>query len=71
MFFEGEAMIAPKKHGPTRPFECPACGRAAPEGELLIVPDALLRVLRAYDRLDPNARQLILDLVENIAADCQ
>ena len=62
-------MIAPKKPGPTRPFECPACGRAASEGEVLIVPDALLRVLRAYDQLDPNARQLILDLVENIAAD--
>ena len=61
-------MIASNKLDPNQPLECPVCGRAASERELLMVPDAV-RVLRAFDQLDPNVRQLIVDLVENIAAD--
>ena len=61
-------MTAPDKPDPNRPLECPVCGRAASERELVMVPDAV-RVLRAFDYLDPNLRQLIVDLVENIAAD--
>jgi hypothetical protein len=61
-------MNAPRKLGPSGPRECPACGRAVSERELMMVPDAV-RVLRAYNQLDPNEQQLILDLVENIAVD--
>jgi CRP/FNR family transcriptional regulator, cyclic AMP receptor protein len=53
-------VTTPKKPDPIEP--------AASERELLMVPDAL-RLLRAYGQLDGNTRQLVVDLVENIAAD--
>ena len=56
------------KPDPNRPLACPVCGRAESERELVMIPDAV-RVLHALDHLDPNLRQLIVDLVENIAAD--
>jgi transcriptional regulator with XRE-family HTH domain len=46
------------------------CGTATSALALLMVPDAP-RLLRAYSQLDDKMRQFIVDLVENIAADCR
>jgi transcriptional regulator with XRE-family HTH domain len=47
------------------------CGTASSAPELLMVPDAP-RLLRAYGKLNGDKmRQFIVDLVENIAADCR